>query len=140
MVRKVESSHETMERIAKEEPAQHSNKNKEEPVQHSNKKKDINDYIQEIDDTGGVKDKNFGYLSAKEYTKGYPKWLLGCGYVIADNTFGIFSTEAKKINQFEQFQKYENEFHILATNLAMESMIKTAGGDMGLARLACENM
>ncbi len=129
MERKVESSSKTMERA-----------DKQEPTQYSNKQKDIKGYIQEIEDTGGIKDKNFGYLSAKEYTKGYPKWLLGCGYVIADNTFGILSTEAKEMNQFEQFQQYENEFHIFATNMAMESMIKAAGGDMGLARLACENM
>ncbi len=125
MTRQVENPTATAEPIVKEE---------------SKKKKDIEDYIQEIESTGGIEHKDFGYLSAKEYTKGYPKWLLGCGYVMADNIFGVFSIESKKMNQFKQFQEYENEFRIVTTNMAMESMIKSSGGNMALAKLACENM
>ncbi|AFN39273.1 hypothetical protein F485_gp061 [Aeromonas phage CC2] len=108
-------------------------------VENKNVVKDIKYYIDEVQRTGGMTNKD-GFFSAKEVGKGYPSWLKGCGMVVGEaHGTKYFISDAKKYGQFDIYIQNELSFKTVAANIMIKNMVDSVKGDLGLVKIMCDS-
>ena len=108
-------------------------------VENKNVVKDIKYYVDEVQRTGGMNNKD-GFFSAKVVGKGYPSWLKNCGMVVGEaHGTKYFINDAKKYGQFDIYVNNEHSFKIVAANMMIKYMVDSVKGDLGLVKIMCDS-
>ncbi|ATI17658.1 hypothetical protein [Aeromonas phage AS-yj] len=108
-------------------------------VENKNVVKDIKYYVDEVQRTGGMTNKD-GFFSAKVVGKGYPSWLKDCGMVVGEaHDTKYFINDANKYGQFDIYIQNELSFKNVAANMMIKYMVDSVKGDLGLVKIMCDS-
>ncbi|ATI17436.1 hypothetical protein assk_285 [Aeromonas phage Assk] len=108
-------------------------------VENKNVVKDIKYYVDEVQRTGGMTNKD-GFFSAKVVGKGYPSWLKDCGMVVGEaHGTKYFINDANKYGQFDIYIQNELSFKNVAANMMIKYMVDSVKGDLGLVKIMCDS-